>query len=805
MEVRSLCELRATAIEWKSARSGFAVTVIVKGTFDLLPTESRLADRQEDVTDEDNHWNDDPERSVFSPSDLAPFKVRADVIVVGHAFTPNREPARQSTARVVVGEVDKAVQIAADRAFSLEGEIIDGPRFTKMPLRYERAAGGPDTWNPVGLRADATDAYGRTPLPNLLPPTWMPGRRGELIEPIGFGPLAPTWPIRRDKLGRHAEGWSFARWQAALPDDIDPAFFNVAPRDQQLALLRDDERIVLENLHPRLSRLVTNLPGSRPRVFVEGGREIRMVCDTLWIDTDRSLATLTFRGQLAVEEPGRAGTTYVALEEKGRALGWADIEPLLNRAVVSTTARVAPREVDTFDVTEDGVQRKAPDSLPFVQGSSPPPNDEDFTRPGIALPTPAAPAWLGRETRKSPQTLLDPQMADVRPATPFQATTSATPFRAATSSAAPAPSIVPTSAGLSATPFQPSASYVPPAAPQFQPSTPAPAPLAAPYAAQPSYASPPLEAPPVVSHALQAALAGAAAASNAAATSPVDPPTEPPGGTSVAAAAARALLREYVDLLWFDKDAPKRIRATAAWSTYLADPPAEGEWLTGDEAFEDKKPVNDRRDLGRSLTRVPKSDVDGIGLVLGEAVNDEGVVAHPLVVVTGDLQLYFEEVEALKATVAVVSPLAAADKKLKDMVDAAAELLASDFKCTSSIAEGMATRLREAFGQVNRTLPATYVEQGVERILLEQRRYQKRTILGEPRLRCALFVNGATANAASVPAYLPESLEKELPMYQRFRVTLVAEARGQQDQYEASPYALVALALGRVLPMPGKR
>ena len=41
----------------------------------------------------------------------------------------------------------------------------------------------------------------------------------------------------------------------------------------------------------------------------------------------------------------------------------------------------------------------------------------------------------------------------------------------------------------------------------------------------------------------------------------------------------------------------------------------------------------------------------------------------------------------------------------------------------------------------------------------------------------------------SVPVYLPEALGKQLPMFQRFRARVIAEAHLPQDQYETSPTA----------------
>src|SRR5262245_53219497 len=137
MEVVSLCSLRVASLLWQPQRGGFAFTVVAKATFRLLPGEARLADEQEYPNDDDNHWNDDPARSLYSPNDLVPFKPRPDILLVGHAFAPRKEPVRALTARLTIGDVDKAIEVTGDRALSPDGKLREPARFVKMPLRYE--------------------------------------------------------------------------------------------------------------------------------------------------------------------------------------------------------------------------------------------------------------------------------------------------------------------------------------------------------------------------------------------------------------------------------------------------------------------------------------------------------------------------------------------------------------------------------------------------------------------------------------------------------------------------------------------
>jgi hypothetical protein len=53
--------------------------------------------------------------------------------------------------------------------------------------------------------------------------------------------------------------------------------------------------------------------------------------------------------------------------------------------------------------------------------------------------------------------------------------------------------------------------------------------------------------------------------------------------------------------------------------------------------------------------------------------------------------------------------------------------------------------------------------------------------------------------------YLPEALARTLPMFPSFEARLLAEAHPAQDVAEASPVALRALALGRVIATGRRR
>jgi hypothetical protein len=318
MEVVSLSPLRVASVLWQPRPGAYALTVVCKATYALAPGECTLARDQEPPNEADAHWNDDPARSLHFASDLVPFKARPEVLLTGLSYAPRGQPVPSLVARLIVGEIDKSIEVHCDRAFTQDGKMREGSRFVKMPLVYERAAGGPDTWNPVGVRGDARpDRYGMVPLPNLQPPGRYVSAPGDHVEPVGFGPLSPGWRTRAARLYHHAATFSASTWNERPLPEIDPAFFNAAPPDQVLEAIRPGERLVLENLAPNEPRLVTNLPGAAPRARVErrsGVEELALRCDTLLIDTEVLTCALVWRGQVMLEHPQEGGRVVVVMD-----------------------------------------------------------------------------------------------------------------------------------------------------------------------------------------------------------------------------------------------------------------------------------------------------------------------------------------------------------------------------------------------------------------------------------------------------------------------------------------------------------
>jgi hypothetical protein len=297
----------------------------------------------------------------------------------------------------------------------------------------------------------------------------------------------------------------------------------------------------------------------------------------------------------------------------------------------------------------------------------------------------------------------------------------------------------------------------------------------------------------------------AIAASNAAAEaegSTRAPIYRPPAAQVLPPIAAPPEALEMVQLVWFDPASVPRVRRQPAWKRILdalEDEPPDTDLDEGGSA-EDPVETEDRREIFEVLARGEVTDARGIEEALGAGVRDGGKLAVPIKLLTGELSFPFDELETLKATVATTTPLMSNDEQLKAAVTHAQELLKlPDLRTSPAVVESLTTRIREAFAQGKRTLPASYLDNQVERALLEQRHYQRRPVFGGPHLR-ALFTPAGSARP--LPAYLPDALAQKLPLYQRFKARIIVEIHPQLDQYETSPLGLRVVALGRALPQP---
>lgn len=290
---------------------------------------------------------------------------------------------------------------------------------------------------------------------------------------------------------------------------------------------------------------------------------------------------------------------------------------------------------------------------------------------------------------------------------------------------------------------------------------------------------------PAVAEAPLPAEVSVLAASNAAADK------APSSRVSTASPAPSPSQAARIEIVYCDADLAARVRARHKGLLAGRKAPPGDEGLPPSKLEE----IRARRDVGFALSAAEALDSAAVNAAFADASQD-GVFVPPLVLVAGELTLPFDELAELEATVAAAAPFAKGDKALEDVIDEAREILkAPRTTGPSTIAGPLVARVAEAFARGKRKLPPNYLAEHVERLLLEQRPYQKRTLFGEPMIRALLAQGGGD----TLPAYLPERIRDELPLFQRFGARLFAEARARADRYEAQPIALRVLALGRVL------
>ena len=297
------------------------MTLVVRGAYVLTPGEPlRLPEGpfplSQGSLSAETFREDDEARAgeCLYPGDFADFKLRADVLLRGTCHAPRGRSVTECPVRFSVGAWSKTLRILGPRTWAagVTGDTPTEPLgFTRMPLGYENAFGGPASpLNPVGKGA------GTRELPTVEHVTLRVRSPEDTLPPAGFGPVNPAWPQRASKLGKEY-GESYRRTRFPFhAEDLDWSHFNAAPEDQQIeGYLRGDEEASFHCLSPRAVDFSVKLPGLRVRAFMNDRagkvRELRMILDTLFADVDEERLYLTWRGVEPVGEDDLHDVTTV--------------------------------------------------------------------------------------------------------------------------------------------------------------------------------------------------------------------------------------------------------------------------------------------------------------------------------------------------------------------------------------------------------------------------------------------------------------------------------------------------------------
>ncbi|MBL9063799.1 DUF2169 domain-containing protein [Tabrizicola sp.] len=234
----------AAASTWaRDERGAEFWLVAIRACFDIGPDGRQKPSVPQTQIARAPVFADDPATTeMIEDCDLYLIKARTDVLVSGHAYTPDTRPAERTEIRLKVADIDKTVSVIGDR-FIANGPVslmLSQPAlFQRMPLTWERAFGGTEAatpaWepaNPVG-RGFATrhsELEGKL-APNFEYPD-SPYRALGTGRPAGFGPVAHHWQPRIRYGGTYGKAWLDHR-DPLLPVDFDRMYYQSAPVDQQ--------------------------------------------------------------------------------------------------------------------------------------------------------------------------------------------------------------------------------------------------------------------------------------------------------------------------------------------------------------------------------------------------------------------------------------------------------------------------------------------------------------------------------------------------------------------------------------------
>jgi hypothetical protein len=235
--------------------------VVVKATFSFAGGGELQPIAPQPIVERDVYAGDPATSGLLRAAELGLPKPRVDVLLAGALRF--KAPMTESIARLEVGRrIDKRVALFGDRHW-LPGVLAElAPSrvqpVMELPIAWERTAGGgdledpglTDRRNPAGCTAARTaPALHGKPLPNFetpLEPT-TPTAWKSRPAPIGLGPVAGHWEPRSGFAGTYDARWKEQR-APLLPEDFDPAFFNCAPADQQLAGYMPGEEVRLTGM-----------------------------------------------------------------------------------------------------------------------------------------------------------------------------------------------------------------------------------------------------------------------------------------------------------------------------------------------------------------------------------------------------------------------------------------------------------------------------------------------------------------------------------------------------------------------------
>lgn len=299
------------------------LVVCVKGTYAIPKdgTTPQLADDQLPLIEADTFTGEPGFSAPVHESDYPPFKPFCDILLNGSAYAPGGRPTTKVPVGLQFGRMQKIFNVVGDRVWrrSMLLTTASAPKpFVKMPISYDRAFGGVDDSqnNPKKVRALLENPVGSgfhhytgksdidgKPLPNTEERKRSISSPDKKYRPMAFGPVGRGWQPRAALAGTYDQHW-LDNIFPFLPPDFDPAYYQAAPKDQQVPYPQGGEPVILSNLTPE-----GHIGFPFPRIslivwfFLSNGeeKEERPVVDTVMLMPDEDLFTVTCRASIPLK------------------------------------------------------------------------------------------------------------------------------------------------------------------------------------------------------------------------------------------------------------------------------------------------------------------------------------------------------------------------------------------------------------------------------------------------------------------------------------------------------------------------
>ena len=369
--------------------------VVLRSTFEVSDDGVlRLAEEPSPLVMADELYGNVGSSSVKQESDLAPFKPKCDVVVLGDAIAPGEKPARRFQTGITLRRkgnilLDKRVMVTGPRYWKQPviplspWKLTEPEPIQSLPMRYEYAYGGECRVNqgdsatkrvarkyllkpeqraehpegnakaPVAHTCFGANTVGkgymerwylnakrlsRVPAPQIESLNDPIKTLGKSYTPQGFGILAKACASRISFAGKMDD--AFIKSGKSLPEDFDFAFWNGVPADMQIPWLEGTEEVKLTNMGIPQAFVLPEHKICAEVIY----RDRQMAgldfnCDTLIINTEQKTVSLVYRLKLLLT-PEIQSLNVQRLSVKER--------DILLEHVRSVNRQVYPRATDSL-------------------------------------------------------------------------------------------------------------------------------------------------------------------------------------------------------------------------------------------------------------------------------------------------------------------------------------------------------------------------------------------------------------------------------------------------------------------------